>query len=421
MTKKLQFGVFHPGTQHSWQTTRALQHSGALKWYATSIFYQPDRWPYSAAKIMPGRARALLEKEFSRFHHPDIDLSLVHTQGMHEWIERLFARAKWRRASAWINLIGNRKFGHDVGHLIRKTNPNVVWGYDSSAKEGFETAKQLGITNILDVTIGDPRIYNEIMKGVHQEYAEFFLAKAFLIDQKRIDRLDEEYDLADIILAGSEFCKNTILDKRARPDLEKKVRVLHYCYDDVFFSPTSRPRLPASRNQPVKFLFLGQAGPRKGIHLLLNAISRIPESAASLTIVGDLQVPDETFARFSDRVQLIRTVPRSRVREFLLNADCLVFPSYFEGSALTLYEALASGTAIIQSKNAGTAADENTGIVLESLSAESVYTAMMKVIEDRQLLDHWAAGAPARAEQFSFSRYQSAVADLAANLAAPND
>ena len=42
----MRIGVFHPGTQHSWQTALAFQEAGMLGWYATSAFYDPARWPY---------------------------------------------------------------------------------------------------------------------------------------------------------------------------------------------------------------------------------------------------------------------------------------------------------------------------------------------------------------------------------------
>jgi hypothetical protein len=37
----MKVGVFHPGTQHSWQTALAFQEAGTLAWFATSIFYDP--------------------------------------------------------------------------------------------------------------------------------------------------------------------------------------------------------------------------------------------------------------------------------------------------------------------------------------------------------------------------------------------
>ena len=51
--RSMQIVVAHPGTQHSWQTAYALQQLGRLKFYATSIFYQPERWPYRIERYLP--------------------------------------------------------------------------------------------------------------------------------------------------------------------------------------------------------------------------------------------------------------------------------------------------------------------------------------------------------------------------------
>ena len=52
----MKVAVFHPGTQHSWQTAYALQQLDRLEWYATSIFYKPDSMPYLLERL-PGPRR----------------------------------------------------------------------------------------------------------------------------------------------------------------------------------------------------------------------------------------------------------------------------------------------------------------------------------------------------------------------------
>ena len=89
--------VFHPGTQHSWQTALALQQLGRLAWYGTSIFYDPDRWPYRIERYLPGRLRERVHGEFLRFNHPGLDRSLVRTGGSAEWLERIANRARLRK------------------------------------------------------------------------------------------------------------------------------------------------------------------------------------------------------------------------------------------------------------------------------------------------------------------------------------
>lgn len=410
-------GVFHPGTQHSWQTARALQNLDELAWYATSIFYQPDKWPYRALDYVPAGPRKRLLAELHRFYHPELSAEFIRTAGLHEWLERAASRLGFRALASRINIAGNRAFAKSVRRLMQTEPVRMVWGYDTASAGVFAYAKDIGVRRILDKTIGDPRVYNATMREVYREYKEFFLSPDFAVPQSVIDIQDVEYSLADGIVVGSEFCRDTILDPLARPDLAAKIDVLPYCYDDVFFRAGGKE--PRSTEGPVRFLFLGQAGPRKGIHLVLKAFEKIPRSAASLTIVGHLQVPSALFRHYADEVTLIGTVPRAAVADYLRAADCLVFPSYFEGSPITIYEALACGCAVIQSKNANLDAIPRAGLLLQKLDEDHLYAALMQVIENRAQLQTWQANAPKIAENFTLASYQRAIAAYLARVAAP--
>lgn len=89
----------------------------------------------------------------------------------------------------------------------------------------------------------------------------------------------------------------------------------------------------------------------------------------------------------------------------MVRADCLVLPSYFEGSAISIYEALAAGLGVIQSKNTGMEIDLSVGVTLETLSKSELTKAVMSVIETPHLLKSWKSNARRFAEAFTFERY----------------
>jgi hypothetical protein len=49
------------------------------------------------------------------------------------------------------------------------------------------------------------------------------------------------------------------------------------------------------------------------------------------------------------------------------------------------------------------------GLALEKLDEQTLYEALMHVIDRRDILDVWQANAPKLAEQFTFARYCEAV------------
>jgi len=410
----MKVAVFHPGTQHSWQTAQALQELDALALYATSIFYQPDRFPYRLERMLPGSLGERLHREFSRFSHAGLDTSLVRTAGLAEWLERLAARCGLRRSARWIDTLGNARFAGALAKDIRSSSAFALWGYSGSSLGAFELGKQAGRTCILDRTIGDFRYYNAVMAEVRERYGAWFLPQEGPIGPAQIERDQREYALADVILAGSEYAAQTVREYGGKA-IAQKVRVLNYCYDERLFGGQPEPR-ELRQDEPVKFLFVGQVSPRKGIHHVLEAFARIPANQASLTIVGPMHVPAATFAPYQDRVTYIPGVPRAEIPGIMAKHHVLVFPSYFEGSALSLLEALASGLAIIQTPMSGQGVTPQTGLVVPRPDTDALHDAMLSVLDNRLRLQTWRAAAQVEARNYAFAVYRQNIAGLLGDL-----
>ena len=406
--------VFHPGTQHSWQTALALQQLEQLEWYATSIFYQPDRWPYRLEHYAPEPLAARLRAEFGRFSHPGLDPALVRTGGLAEWFERIANRAGWHGLAHRIDRFGNRCFVGQIAAAIAADKPFALWGYNGSSLRPFELAKQRGRTCILDRTIGDFRVFNIAMDALQDRYSEWFLPSERGYSASQVAADQQEYELADRILVGSEAAAATI--RRQAPDQAAKLRILPYCYDEALFAaqPPPQPLIPG---EPLRLLFVGQISPRKGVHHLLEAFALLPPGAATLTMVGDLRVPHRVFARYADRITYVPQVARSEIPAIMARHHLLVFPSYFEGSALTLLEALASGLGIIQTRASGNGASPETGLVLDQIDTPSLHAALLRALDDRAMVNRWRAAAQIAAQGFTFAQYRQNIAALLADLA----
>lgn len=407
----MQVAVFHPGTQHSWQTALALQQMGRLAWYATSIFHQPDRFPYVLERLAPALIARRLAREFRRFSHAGLDPALVRTAGAAEWFERITARLGMRGLAQTIDAWGNHRFATHLAGAVSGPDPFALWGYNGSSLSTFEVAKAHGRHCILDRTIGDYRVYNTRMDQVAERYGDWFLPTERWIGADQIERDDREYELANTILVGCDAAAQTIREQAREPAVAAKVRVLDYCFDEALFAGIPPPQ-PIGPGEPVRFLFMGLAIPRKGIHLLLEAITQIPSSQAELTIVGDLRVPKAMFAPYADRVTWRPTVARADVPAIMAAHHVLVLPSHFEGAGIVLYEALAAGCALIQSAECAPVVTKRTGIMLDAIDTESLHAAMIAAIGDRERLNAWRAAAQDEAEQYSFARYRQNIAAL---------
>ena len=406
-------GVFHPGTQHSWTVARALARLGRLGWYATTIFHRPDVWPYRLAELLPGRAGAMLRREFERFACPGLDPTLVRTLGLHEWAERMAARAGAARLAARLDRAGNRAFGGAVTALLKREPVGALWGFNGSSEAVFRHPAAAGRARVLDRTIGDWRAWNALLPELRDRYGNWFPPGEGPVPAARIAADDAEYAAADLVLCGSDTAAQTLRDHA--PDAAGRVAVLPYTFDPVLFG-TAPHAPPEPRTGPVRFLFIGHLHPRKGIQHVLEAIARMPPSAASLTVAGHRLVPDGALAPYRDRFAYRPTVPRAEMPALMRAHDVLVLPSWFEGSAITLLEALACGCAVIQTRAAGIGADPTCGLVLDRPDTPAVLAAMQRLVDEPETLAAMRAAASARAARYDFAAYTQGVTQVLAGL-----
>lgn len=401
-------GLFHPGTQHSRVTAAALQSLGRLAWYATSIFQHPGARLTRFAQHLPQPLPGRVLRELDRFAHPALEPALVMTQGWHEWGERLAMRAGLPRLAKRLDMIGNAAFGRRLERLVRQDTPLVLWGFDGSSRTVFEMDAARGRPKVLDRTIGDWRAWNALLPALREHHAEWLDESTALVNLAAIARDDAEYAAATRILCPSAFVADTIRRHSSVPRIADKLTILPYCYDPALFVTTASPQ---PRNcGPVRFLFVGQLSARKGVQHVLEAIAQLPAADAQLTLVGGRRVPARTLARYADRVTWHPAVPRREVPALMRAHDVLLLPSWFEGSAITLLEALASGLAVIATPQAGVGPTERSSIRIDRPDTELLLAAMLDLIRDPGRIAAMRQAATGDAAQYDFARYSAGIA-----------
>jgi glycosyltransferase involved in cell wall biosynthesis len=386
----MRVGVFHPGSQNVWQRAYAFQESGNLAWLATSAYFQPQSAPVRAAGYVPGRVGSRLRAGLLTRWFPPLDPARVRRMGALELGELALRRAGLERAAHRLNRWGNVRFGAAVIDLIRREPVDVVWGYNSCSLEVFRWAKARGLTCVLDQSIGHPAAENAVLAAERAHHPDFFAPDDTGYDAAWIARNAEELDLADRVVVGSDAAAATLT---ANGVDDAKIQIVPYGADERLF-PERPPVRTTPRDRPLNLLFAGAVGPRKGVQYLLPALARLPESVASLTLVGRLAMPRATFARYAGRVRHVPQAPRAQMPDHFAAADLFVFPSLFEGGAVVLAEALGSGLGILQTHAAGTgAADGVSGRVLAAPDAEALAEVIAHAAADPDMVQAWQAAA----------------------------
>lgn len=121
------------------------------------------------------------------------------------------------------------------------------------------------------------------------------------------------------------------------------------------FQPTITPAQVADRAQqpgPLRLLFVGNLIPRKGLHVLLNAVEGLPKSDWQLEVVGDTAVTP----RYTQQIQKQITrhglennvtwhgpLDDEALATHMAQSHLLVVPSSYEGFGIVYLEGMAFG------------------------------------------------------------------------------
>lgn len=177
---------------------------------------------------------------------------------------------------------------------------------------------------------------------------------------------------------------------------------------------------------------IGEIKPRKGTLQLVEAIARARESmpAIQCRILGPPRFGSAyTTAvqaaiaahRLEDNVKIMGFVDQDVKRAWLAAADVLALPAmndglFFEGFGLTLYEAGASGTAVVGTDGCGIAdaiADGVTGLIVSQDNvADELPGALLELLSNPRRAARMGAAGRERARQQTWDRVADQVLQL---------
>jgi glycosyltransferase involved in cell wall biosynthesis len=255
-------------------------------------------------------------------------------------------------------------FGLKTMRRIRKSNPKAVLIIErGSTHIGFQ---------------------QEILRHAYRRFPEL---RPALPSHGIIDKELKEYEEADYISVPTDFVKKTFVDKKIPED---KLLVTPYGVDLSSFTPGKSSR----ETSKIEILFTGHFCVRKGAGTFLDIMDLLKEdSGFHFTIVGNLESGlKERLRPFIEKgiLNYRDHVPQAQLNEIYQSADIFLFPSYEEGMAMVLLQAMACGLAVIASPNSGAAMaikhGEN-GYLAEPESREDILQILLGLRADKNLLN----------------------------------
>lgn len=306
--------------------------------------------------------------------------------------QRLRAYADW-----------NREFG-DLVCRHWPAPANAAYVFNAAGVEILRQAAARGVRRILDQTAAPWAVEEAVLAEERARWPGWEFEGAAPADwQPLADRESEEWRLADRIVCGSEYVRESL---RAAGGPEEKCVVIPYGVRE-----NAAPSRAAPESGPLRVLFVGTLQLRKGIQYLAEAARLLKPGTALFRAVGAPRISADAMRRVAESVDIAGPVPRSATQDQYARADVLVAPSISEGSANVCYEALTAGVPVITTPNTGSVVRDGVeGFVVPIRSAEAIADRITRLADDRALLATLADNARRRAAEFSEQRYAERLA-----------
>ena len=375
--------------------------------YWTCVSWNPEsRWN---GILPPGLRQQLLRRALPEPLRP-----LVHHSPMREAGRMLAEKLGWKfpthheRSPFHIDAVFRSLDRRVARRLASGVQVNGVYAYEDAAASTFEAARERGIACLYDLPIGYWRVAHQILTEEAEREPEWACTMSGIRDTTaKLERKDRELALADTILVASSFTRQTI---QAAPQAPAK----------VFLIPYGSPPAIASREKsrsggPLRVLFAGSLGQRKGVGYLLKAAALLG-SRIELTLFGK-KISDEC-APLNDalrRFRWIPSLPHAELLREMRNHDVFVFPSLFEGFGLVILEAMSQGLVVITTPHTGgpdVIADGQDGFIVPIRSVDAIVEKLELLAADQAMLAGMQEAARKTAEQRTWSAYRRRLVEV---------
>jgi glycosyltransferase involved in cell wall biosynthesis len=215
------------------------------------------------------------------------------------------------------------------------------------------------------------------------------MSELVFINQQSFHSLMKE---VDHVVAVCDWVKNMLLLNKVP---ENKITVCRQglCHPSMPLATTISP----AQTAPLKLVFLGRLDRTKGVHLLIQALAKIPNLPVTLDIYGISQSSNSyqdklvALAKADLRITFKSPICSTHVVSFLSQYDLLVVPSqWLETGPLVVLEAFAAGIPVLGSRLGGIVElvkDEVNGILVDAFSIEDWAIAIQDLCLNRVKLE----------------------------------
>ena len=301
----------------------------------------------------------------------------------------------------FLGILNKKNIDNKTLKLIEKNNEfDVLLGLAGVALKSGKKALGMKKIFVCERSSSEIGFQNQLLSD---EYKSFNI-KFNGTNKWFIETEQEEYEMADIILAPSNFVKNSFNN-----ELKKKVKVINFGVNtDNFYKDYSIKK----SDKFFDILFIGQISLRKGLHYLIDAFKKFNHPNKRLHVIG-AHTQDKDFFKKKLNIENIKVyghVNHLDLNKIINMCHVFVLPSIEEGFATVILQALSAGCPVIVSENTGAMefVNENEcGFVVPIRHSNAIKERLETLSEDKKIIENFQINALKKMKNQTWERYVS--------------
>jgi glycosyltransferase involved in cell wall biosynthesis len=292
--------------------------------------------------------------------------------------------------------------------LAKKYELKGIYAFEDGALATFKQAKALGIKCIYDLPIAYWGTGRKLMQQEAQRLPEWAvtLGGGIQDSEKKLERKTQEMELADVVVGPGDFVLDSV------PEWARNKKLVM----SAFGSPQKKiqPTAEKKSNRPLRVLFVGSMGQRKGLGDLFNGMKLLNRKDVELVVLGTLLAPME-FYREQYRDFVYETSrPNDQVLALMKSCDVFCLPSIVEGRALVMQESMSQGLPLIITPNTGGAdliIEGETGFLIPIRNPAAIAEKISWFADNRDKISAMGEKAREHAARYTWANYAKQVID----------
>ncbi|WP_082968653.1 glycosyltransferase [Perlucidibaca aquatica] len=386
---------------------KAIVSNGSYKFHLAPLASELSKRDHLAAFLTAGYPGAAIRK-FAYFFSgnaslqrlvdraEDIPDSQVHALGVLELLFKsadILIRKHSITLQQHIHCFAFRLYAASAGYFLKRTPTDIYHYRNCYGGSSVFLAQKLGIATICDHSIANPRLIGWLIdhRGQFPDLSQYAALREQMLPLYRA--MEDDLQHGDTILVNSDFVRESLVRYGYPPE---RVKVVYLGVDDAFISALDSA-CEKKVNDSTRLLFAGGWQFRKGIMDLIEALSDL-DRPWSLEIAGGADpevLLDKRMQSFmaDERVTWYGTIPRQDLSALMARNKIFIFPSYCEGSARVIFEAMAAGMFIITTENAGSIVKNGVnGIIVPPGDIKALMVAIVSAFENEAWVDSVGKG-----------------------------